>query len=255
MRPRRLALAAALGAGLSGGCGGGVPILHPAHVQSPWRTSVSGGLSAQFVVGDPALESGSNAEASARFRKLSLAPEAAPYVAGRIGLPFDAEGGLTFTGRSLRVDLRKAFQNKKLALSLGAGGSFVFAKRPNQDDEPGSVTGGGLDVPILVGYRSTGDLYSLWTGPRGGFEMVTGAFDPSKGAADVPLLDASGTHGFVGWVAGIRAGFRYIHAALALEASYHFVKGELVPRGSDTRSEVTMHAFVLTPAAAVMVSF
>ena len=34
--------------------------------------------------------------------------------------------------------------------------------------------GGGVDVPVLFGWRSTSDLYALWVGPRGGLEALGG---------------------------------------------------------------------------------
>ena len=61
---------------------------------------------------------------------------------------------------------------KTLLLSLGLGASAVSALRPGEGAEGAQVFGGGLDVPLLFGFRSASDLYAFWLGPRVGLELL-----------------------------------------------------------------------------------
>jgi hypothetical protein len=188
--------------------------------------------------------------AAALVEDLTVAPGIAPWVAGRIGIQGSNEAGLTYGGRSIRLDGRHAFTlGKPSTLSVGLGGSVVVARRPGSGNE-GSVYGGGLDVPVLLGYTSTADIYSFWIGPRGGFEVLRGtlALAPPPGGESV-AEDVGARHGYVGLVAGARVGFRHVHVALELDATYHFADGE---RGSVS---MTIDQFTLTPAGALILSF
>jgi hypothetical protein len=250
----------ATSAALAAGCGGAMPMLHPAHTQRSGQVSFGAGVSGEALVDAPRWEtrgppSPSAAEGAARLTPLTIAPGVAPIFGGRMGLPYDFEAGLSFSGRALRADIRHAFSTPKLALSIGLGASFVTARRPGQDDLEGTVNGGGADLPILVGYRSAGDLYSVWTGPRVGFEVLAGAVEQSPGGA-VSEIDARHLH--AGWVLGLRVGFRTIHAILSLDARYHFVDGSLRTRSSDPAPapiDLRLHGFSLAPAAGVVLSF
>ena len=74
-----------------------------------------------------------------------------PWASGRVGIDGDNEAGLSYLGRSFRIDGRHAFDVGPLQLSLGAGASVVV---PRPDDELGKAYGGGADVPILLGDNS-----------------------------------------------------------------------------------------------------
>ena len=81
-----------------------------------------------------------------------LGPGISPWVSARVGLPHANEAGLTYTGRSLRLDGRHAFSlGGAWALSLGLGASAVA----------GFVIGGGVAAftGLLTGRRSSRRYY------------------------------------------------------------------------------------------------
>ncbi|WP_437875993.1 hypothetical protein [Sorangium sp. So ce513] len=230
--------AAGLLATACAGCHGGGPLLHPAHVLRPGTVSLGGGVSGEMVIAGAATASpgasaggGPAATEDAARRKLSeiaVAPGVAPWVSGRVGIEGDNEAGLTYTGRALRLDGRHAFSlGEATALSVGLGASALFAGGPGA--EGNDVLGAGIDVPVLLGFRSDADLYALWLGPRLGLELLGGEVRlPAAGAATPgPPVDASGQHLKVGFVLGVRGGFRHVHVALEATATYHHATGEI----------------------------
>lgn len=239
---RRAALALALGAALVG-CGGGSPLMHPAHVLRPGYVSFGGGVSGRFALRSPPGSAGATPTVEERFHEVTVAPGIAPWVAGRVGIEGANEAGLTYTGRTARIDARHAFAGSP-TVSVGLGAHLVLFELKERWRHRNPVLGGGADVPILVGWKSQNDIYALWVGPRAGFEMLDGT---------VFLLDdpigVSGQHVFVGALAGLRAGFRHVHVVMELDAAYHRVGGTVA--GVDT----TLHLASLTPAGAVVVNF
>ena len=182
--------------------------------------------------------------------ELAVAPAVAPWVAGRFGIEGNNEAGLTYGGRSLRLDARHAFELGATTLSVGLGGSALAARRP--DSAGSGVYGGGLDLPLLLGWRSRSDVYCGWVGPRGGVEVLRGRIlDSELGpvAGPATALDASFVHGFVGGVAGARVGFRHLHVAIEVDAAWHRVGGTLGP------SSVTLNQVTVTPSGALIATF
>lgn len=223
------------------GCGGGAPLLHPAHVLSPGFVSFGAGASGRFV---PASTSnGGSVEET--VRRVGMAPAVAPVVAARVGIAGSNEAGLTYAGRSTRVDARHAFRLDDLALSLGAGASVVLPSRPPGDPLSGDVYGGGLDVPLVLGWRSTGDLYAVWGGLRAGFEVLAGSVTEAGRSGTA----FSARHVYGGGLLGLRAGFRHLHVAMELDVDYHHVSGSL---GSTSGA---IGGLALTPSGALVVSF
>ncbi|XXT18435.1 hypothetical protein WME94_50225 [Sorangium sp. So ce429] len=248
------------------GCHGGGPLLHPAHVLRPGFVSVGAGLSGEMVVaGPPALASpdagagadGPAASESAARRKLSeiaVAPGVAPWASARVGLEGENEAGLTYTGRALRLDGRHAFPLGEAALSIGLGASALFSGGPGAAAEGSDVHGAGIDVPVLLGFRSDADLYAVWLGPRLGFELLGGEVRlPASGTATAatrsPLVDASGQHLHVGFVLGVRGGFRHVHVAVEATATYHHADGEIAG------APVTLGQGTVAPGGGVTVTF
>ena len=135
-------------------------------------------------------------------------PGSAPVVGARAGLGWQSEGGLTYTGRSIRGDVRRSFDlSDAWSLSLGVGGSGAVYDRGTAGPLPGvdldSLHGWGAEVPLLVGYSSEGDLYSWWAGPRVGWEHVDVSVAPSAaGAPQVPVA-ATATRAWGSGVAGV----------------------------------------------------
>lgn len=212
------------------GCGAGAPLLHPAHVLHAGEVSAGAGLSGELVVS-------SGSDPSGRLTQLAAASGIAPWVAGRFGLAGDNEAGLTYTGRSVRLDVRHAFPLGTAALSVGLGGSLIIADRGDAGATHGvGVFGGGLDVPVLFGVHSKSDLYAFWVGPRGGFEALDAG-------------NSSVRHWLGGFVLGVRGGFRHVHVALELNGAYHRADGTF------SGSPIGVGLFSLTPSGALLFSF
>ncbi len=176
-------------------CGGGLPLLHPAQTLPAGDVQAAAGFSGNIATaGFASALSSAQAEATASggtpsqpgtdptYAKgalvaASIGPGLAPYGATRVGVGAQVEGGLTYTGRAIRIDLRRSFDlSPRWALSVGAGGSAALYGHQNGVVLPnvdlGELHGWGADIPVLVGYRSEGDLYTFWLGARGGAEHV-----------------------------------------------------------------------------------
>ncbi|MRG96926.1 hypothetical protein GF068_34130 [Polyangium spumosum] len=232
-----------------GGCGGGAPLLHPAHVLSPGKVTVGAGLSGRPVLAAlPGAPGTAEAPVEQALQDLAIAPAVAPWLGARVGIAGSNEAGLTYSGRAVRLDGRHAFTlTKSVTLSTGLGGELILARSGTEGGLAGG-TGGGLDVPLLLGWRSTGELYSGWIGPRAGISWVRGSMASSDPAATKPL-SLAGQHVRVGMVAGLRLGFRHVHVALEVGGDWHTVSGSL----GDT--DVSFDQFSLTPAGALVVGF
>lgn len=248
----RAAVVAALA---TSGCGGGVPLLHGAHVLRPGDTSFGAGASAQIGVLDAKAETG---RSSRVFEDLGFGAGVAPVVTGRVGIDGENEAGLTYTGRAIRLDGRHAFDlGNDWALSLGLGGSALVPRRdveggPDGEDDA-SAYGPGVDLPVLFGTHAGAGIYTLWLGPRIGFQHLSGsvdarAIDPAAppGGEGLPL---EGTHFWAGGVLGVRVGFRYLHVALEVDAAWHHGQGTL---GSERAS---FDQVSVAPAGGLILTF
>lgn len=244
-----------IGAGAAGwalaaltGCGGGVPLMHPVHPLPDGDVTVGAGFSGTVPISPSQLNTVDTADRA--LEEGAFAPGLAPWVSGRMGLPEDFEAGLTYTGRSARVDGRHAFVFGDTALSLGIGASGLLPKR---DDELGMRVGGfGFDVPVLFGWRSDADIYSVWVGPRGGAEYLNGQREVGQDPVDPDLFlveDIGGWHAYAGGVLGMRIGFRYVFATLELDGAMHWAGGNV------GETDVTLSQFSLAPAGAIVVKF
>lgn len=236
---------------LLAGCGGGAPLLHPVHVLPPGEVRAGAGLSGQIAVTKlPIARSPAAAAPAGKLQQLAVAPGVAPWVGGRIGIQGDNEGGLTYSGRSIRIDGRHAFALGSSpggpALSLGLGASALSAQRPGEGLNGSSVYGGGFDIPILFGVRSSSDLYNLWLGPRVGMEFMSGRVLLNE---SMSLTDVSARHFYAGFVAGLKVGFRHVHAAIELDGAYHRADGAFAG------AKLGLNQFTLTPGGALLISF
>jgi hypothetical protein len=185
-------------------CGGAVPLLHPAHTLPQGTITVGSGVVNQVALGaasrtidngkaaasaEGVAHDGEQAFVEGALIDHALSPGLSPWVGARLGLGSQYEAGMTYTGRSLRLDARHAFEQKKTALSIGLGLSAALMGSdpgslemvPASGDErirssgyDFSATGWGIDLPLLWGVRSSGHLFELWTGTRLGYERVFG---------------------------------------------------------------------------------
>jgi len=266
----RLVLLLSMGA--SAACAGGAPLLHPAKTLGRGEVRAVGGLSGEAVAGDfSGAIRAAQAEAAAtnaqptdeRYTKGALVaaainPGIAPVVAARVGIGAQAEGGLTYTGRGVRIDLRRAFlfgEDHAFALSLGAGGSAALYGRLQGSPLPGvnlsDLRGWGADVPILLGYEAQGGLYMVWIGARAGWEHDTiGALTTEGGPGlGVPPIGLSADRFWGGGLLGAATGFRHVHVAVEIQAAYQSVHGTF----AGTRA--TIEGVSLVPATALWWDF
>ncbi len=239
------------------GCGGGAPLMHAAHALDAQEVTVGGGFSGTVAL----RSSGGLAEklsptagaddADQNLEQGAFAPGLAPWVSGRLGFDGDFDGGLTYTGRSIRIDGRRAFDFGDTALSLGLGVSGLLPKR--HDDLGLRVGGFGGDIPLLFGWRSRADIYAAWVGARGGVEVLRGKRDIEPdplGPPDQALSeDLSGWHAHAGGLFGFRVGFRYIFAVMELGMAMHWAEGDIGGRSS------TIGQLSLTPSGALVGRF
>ncbi len=259
------------------GCGGGAPLLHPARTLPTGDVRAAGGISAHVVPGslgedlrrareiaarDTTGQSspgapGTNSDyAKGALVAAAVAPGLAPFVAGRVGIGNRFEGGLTYTGRGVRADMRRAFGEDPWTLSVGLGASAALYGRQQGTDLPnvvlGSMHGYGADLPVLVGWQSLSGLYSLWFGPRGGFERVlieTLTSEPKDVSAGLPPIRLDATRWHAGGVLGVATGFNHVHVALEAGVSYQVVTG------SYNANDVTIRGLTITPASALWWTF
>jgi hypothetical protein len=247
------------------GCGGGAALLHPAQPLPVETVSVGAGVSGQF--GSARVSAGIDRGRSAAGRSLTaaenanvyargvlldllLSPGASPWVAARVGLPEDIEAGLTYTGRSLRLDGRSALQLGEqwtLSLGLGATGLLLTPERsaprfdpnsevplnPQAEFEP-SAKGWGADLPILLGYSLLEGFGDVWLGPRLGFERASGDLRLERSDPASPRVDLSGSRLWAGLIAGFSLGIPPVWLRFELCATYHRVSGRLEPAAADT---------------------
>jgi hypothetical protein len=269
MHARRVVL---LGAASLLHCGGAAPLLHPAQALAPGDVRGVAGIAARAVVGDlgSSLSQATNAAAAARAQgntpsidttyaqgalvAAAEAPDLSPVAGARVGVGAQFEGGILYTGRGARIDLRRAFGQGTWAVSVGLGLDTAFSGRQTTTlagVDNANLLGIGADVPVLAGYRSTSGLYYAWVGARVGYEHDT--IEP-RGEQTVPppsqpAPTLSGDRIFVGGLVGLAMGFRHVHVALELEADYANVSGSF--GGVSARVD----GLSLTPASAVWWDF
>jgi hypothetical protein len=183
----------------------------------------------------------------------SIAPGLAPFGGARVGVGWQSEGGLTYTGRALRADFRHSLDlSQHWSLSLGLGGSAALYGHQEGSSLPNvslnQLHGWGADVPALVGYESDAGLYMLWFGVRGGGEHVEISdvtSVPNAPTLGTPPIDLSATRFWGGPLLGFAVGFRHVHVALELDAAYATVAGDY------NQTHVTVSGLSLAPATAL----
>ena len=247
---------------LASGCAGASPLLHPAHTLPAGNVTVGAGVTGT-VGALQATEVSNDNTSEVVLEDFAVAPGVGPWAAGRVGIPGDNEAGITYAGRSFRADIRHAFPIGPLKLSLGVGGSALIPRERTGGEDLGNVYGGGGDVPLIIGWVSDAELYSVWFGPRGGFEILGGSIVESEylpgGRADLKV-PFSGKHFFVGGLLGAKVGFRTFHVALEVGVTYHFADGTFGEEGGGTSGEqsvieASLEQLTVVPAGALLLTF
>ena len=247
-------------------CGGGVPLLHPAHTLPAGQTSFGAGVSDRFVLGAPRSDldyarertaDAAPAAADPRYTRgvlvaIADGPALAPWVSARVGLPGTNEAGVSFTGQGLRVDARHAIDWGSAAFSAGfglTGRGFGHSALDLPGADLNRATGFGLDVPLLFGYRTDADLISVWGGLRGSYDHWSGKV--SLDANEDSTLSA--TRLDAGPVVGLAVGVAPIYVAAELELDYSHVTGT-VDRPAE-QDAATFSGWSLRPAGALIGKF
>jgi hypothetical protein len=273
----------ALGALLLSACGGGGPLLHPAHTLPEGDVTFAAGTSGRFTLGglrsaEKDLDAAATIPGGARtdeerqgFTKGALsravvAPGVAPFVAARVGLGHHNEAGLSYLGRAVRLDGRHAFEWPKLAFSIGGAAMGAFADsgrqaQPSPEGDGGglrtlslrSVSGYGFELPVLFGYRSSADVVKLWTGVRAGFERYGYNASIIETPDHSTRAHGKATRFWGGGLVGFSVGLAPIEVRVEVDAAYESVHGELVTAGDELTGDVA--GWSLTPAMAISAKF
>jgi hypothetical protein len=211
------------------------------------------------AVGNPTPAPGTDATlAKGALVLAAVTPGIAPVVAARVGVGARFEGGITYTGRAARIDMRRSFDYGKTSLSVGAGMTAVFYDSHVTSEQAqlasvdlSSLHGYGADVPILIGWESRAGVYMAWVGARAGWEhdaISTLTSEPVPMLPGEPIgLSANRFYGAA--VAGVAGGFRHVHVALELDLAYQTI------RGTFNANEVTVSGLSAAPAGAVWWTF
>jgi hypothetical protein len=255
-------------------CGGGAPLLHPARTLPTGDIRVASGVSANVAIGSlgddvrnareiaattpeaPGAPGTNPAYAKGAIVAAAVAPGLAPFIGARVGVGNNYEGGLAYTGRAVRVDMRRSIDMGKVSFSGGLGLSAALYGRQAGTELPnvalGALHGYGFDIPLLVGWESTGGLYKVWGGARGGFErdvVETLTSEPKSVTIGTPPIHLDANRYWGGAVAGIATGFNHVHVALELSAAYQVV------RGTYNENTVTVRGLTLAPSTALWWTF
>lgn len=270
------------------GCGGGAPLLHPAQPLPADSVSFGVGLSGQFVSAGSSgrIDRGRAAAAgpladppTARaytegvLTDALLGPGISPWIAARVGLPHATEAGLTYTGRSLRLDGRHVLSlGTEWALSFGLGASAVLlhpdssapADAPSEPMSAGpaefglDANGWGGDLPILIGYQPIDGFVDVWMGARAGFESVSGELRARDDDPSSLRFEASGNRLWAGGMAGVSLGVPPIWLRLEVAGTFHRISGELSsPEGQPPLAfgELDSTGWSLAPSGAILGKF
>jgi hypothetical protein len=271
------------------GCGAGSPLLHPVHPLAPGELAGSSGVSAHFAPAeaqraidrtsqlsvDDRAQDEQTAVDGALAQTLS-APGLAPWLSLRTGLVDTAEGGLSYTGRRARADVRYAYVLDQTALSVGGGATGImpaigadpptsacdepdYCPDPIVDDsyseipgvDTGSTSGWGLDLPLLVGWRSDPSLFAFWTGVRARFERISGEIRYETGAGP-RTANAEGDRWVFQGVVGFSIGIKPIWALFELSPAYERLSGNVKLESGVVGSR--LEGFSFSPAIALMVA-
>jgi hypothetical protein len=277
--PRRLAASALL----LNACAGGAPLLHPAHTLPEGDVSFAAGTSGHLTLGEleraasrlddaAAIPGGASTErershfAEGMLTRVAVAPGVAPFAAARVGLGNHNEAGLSYTGRSFRLDARHAFEWPTLALSVGAS-AIGAPPRPGAEEPERSVEdmpqnggglrtvdvtslrGYGLELPVLFGYRSSADVVKLWTGLRAGFERDSANLRLVVSPDTALSTTGNATRWWGGGLVGFSVGLAPIEVRVELNGAYQSVHGSLLTEDGELSADVA--GWSLTPAMAI----
>lgn len=266
----------------SAACGGGTPILQSPRALPQGRVEAGAGISSQVSLGTSRLQidaareidgAGVNRELSSEylrgaFQNAQVAPGLAPWVGASVGLGSGNDGGLTYTGRSLRIGFRHVFDWDRYGLSAGLGLSSIATRSGAATaDASGeglssggvdwSARGLGADLPVVFGWAARAEVVALWVGARVGFESLYGELPFASGGLESEA-EADLQRWYGGGLLGFSAGIEPIWVRVELDASFSSGRGEATLPWADAEQERVserVSAVALTPAGAIFVRF
>jgi hypothetical protein len=271
------------------GCGGAAPLLHPAQALPADTVSFGAGLSGQFAsasadraidrgraaaggpLGEPAT---ARAYAEGVLTQALVGPGISPWVSARVGLPQGTEAGLTYTGRSIRLDGRYVHSLAGAwALSVGLGGSALLldpdSSAPGTEPMGEAPAGGaaefglnakgwGGDIPVLIGYQPLDGFVDVWTGARVGFEHISGNLRSRGDDPTQPRFDAEGNHLWAGALAGFSLGVPPIWLRFEVAGTFHRLSGSVTSPSAEpgpSFGELDATGWSLAPSGAILGKF
>jgi hypothetical protein len=264
-------------------CSGALPLFHGAKTLPKGFTMAGAGVAANVVRGEASTALRSAQETTvvgaavqpsdqSAYRRgalvaASFAPGVTPWVGARAGLGHDFEAGLSYTQRALRIDARRSIElTKAIHFSAGIGAMSILGRRGDGSSgdlaglDLAGLRGLGVDIPLLVGWESSGELIRLYGGARLGYEAVDGDIgvssiakpgevDPATGAAIGSKVSISGHRTWATGIAGFALGFRHFFGVVELAAGAGWA------RGTVDGDSVKATGIVLSPGAALVARF
>lgn len=267
------------------GCGGGTALMHPAHTLPASDTTMAAGVQGNFVLGDAsdriasaraAYATGNaiddlegQAYAEGAIANVLMAPGISPFVGARVGIGYDTEAGLTYSGRAARVDARHSFESGSVAASAGLGLSAVLSRRGDSTDDPvardsavpgidtSGLSGWSADVPVIVGWRSDAELIQVWGGVRGGYERIVGdvRLRVQADATEDEITELDARRYWLGGLVGFMVAIEPLWVGVELGAAYTFGEGSLERETSANTYDADFGGLALSPAAALGARF
>lgn len=257
-----------------------MPLLHPARPLPAGVTSMSAGAGSHWIGGGARREidaaqaqweaSQGNAPTltpAAAVAAATWAPGLFPWLSMRLGLGSRSEAGVAYTGQRARVDARHALELGKWSMSFGLGalvglthpadvsatGTSAFGSRealPGLDSS--GVRSLGVDLPLLIGWRSSADVARIWIGLRPGYEHGYGTLRLTAQQPPTTLEFRSDSL-TVTALAGLAVGLRPLFVALELGFGDTRAHGTLLNAPTTLASNsATVSAYSFTPAAALI---
>ncbi|HEX7670592.1 MAG TPA: hypothetical protein VF395_13450, partial [Polyangiaceae bacterium] len=169
-----------------------------------------------------------------------------------------------------------------VALSIGLGASAVLMHPPSNHDLPQpaattsagrfsgrtdnlSATGWGLDLPIIVGWRSSASIVEAWGGVRAGVERITGDLETNDAANGNDHASVVAFRKYGGGLVGAAIGLQPFSVALELDVAYQAVSGTATfPLSASSASSAgavqnhidgTMSGLTVAPSGAIIGKF
>ena len=261
-------------------CGGGLPLMHPAQPLPAGVTSLSAGAGSHWIGGqarrdiDAAQSQWAASQGgpqslppSAELAAAAWAPGLFPWVSMRLGLGSRNEAGVAYTGKHARIDARHAFGLDRWVMSLGLGATMGLMHARAVDGDGTSTFGSseslsgldtsdvrsiGVDLPFIVGWRSSADVARVWMGLRPSYDHGYGNLVLSTQSTPTTLEFRSDTF-TMSALAGFAIGLRPLFVAMELGFGDARAHGTLLNTSAvAASSSASVSAYSFTPAAALI---